>query len=216
MNEINVLHELYLEDLGKMVQYDPSKPPRPRVRHVGQYRRIPLTNQMDLSEYDNIWFWSDTHFNHRNVIRYCDRPYDDLKVMQDRMIENYRSVVGPTDICIWGGDVAFMGTEPTNILLREFPHDKILVVGNHDMNKKKLKQMDFNQTHLVFMIDHPVTPLIVTHYPMDNVPEPFFNVHGHTHNRNTQHDRHINISVEVIDYTPIHLDEILRIAQGRL
>ena len=213
---IEDLRQLYLEDLSKMVQYDPSKPPRARVRHPKQYENIPVVEQVDIGKYDNIWFWSDTHFAHKNVIKYCNRPYENLTDMYYKMRDAYNNTVGPNDLCIWGGDVAFTGTTQTNQLLSEFHHDKILVIGNHDMNKKKLKQMDFLQSHLVFMIDHDVTPLIVTHYPMDNVPEPFFNVHGHTHHRNTDHDRQINISVEAIDYTPIHLDEILRIAQGRL
>ena len=79
--------------------------------------------------------------------------------------------------------------------------------------------MDFNEQHLVYFIDDPISPLIFTHYPMENVPMPWINVHGHIHNNPYGRDespQNINVSVEVIDYKPIHLDTVKRMARTRL
>jgi len=209
------LKDLYIADLSKLVEYD-DNPARARVRHPMMYEKIPLIPQANLSRYDNIWFISDTHFGHKNVIEYCDRPYEGLDHMLDDIRIKYNNKVGENDVCIWLGDVAFMGTEKTNEILQTFNGTKILVIGNHDMVKKKPKKMDFLQQHLIFEIDHKSTPLILTHYPMDNCPEPYFNVHGHVHNSASDDNlKQINVCVENTGYEPIHIDTILENAKAR-
>ncbi|MFK5282029.1 hypothetical protein ACI3PL_20975, partial [Lacticaseibacillus paracasei] len=56
---------------------------------------------------------------------------------------------------------------------------------------------------------------IVTHYPIhidSNHPKKFINIHGHIHEKVIDFDRGpwFNISVERINYTPIHIDEIIK------
>ena len=42
-----------------------------------------------------VFFTSDTHFNHTNIIRYCDRPFRSTDEMNEKMIDNWNSAVGP-------------------------------------------------------------------------------------------------------------------------
>ena len=35
---------------------------------------------------DNIWFTSDTHFGHSRIIKYCERPFTDVRNMDDMLI----------------------------------------------------------------------------------------------------------------------------------
>lgn len=56
-----------------------------------------------------IWFTSDQHFYHKNVIRYCNRPFKSLEEMHETLIQNWNKVVGPTDIVYILGDFAFCG-----------------------------------------------------------------------------------------------------------
>ena len=53
----------------------------------------------------------------------------------------------------------------------------------------------------------------VTHQPVANLPVKWYNIHGHIH-RGVHREfpltnRHFNVSVEVMDYTPVHIYEIL-------
>jgi calcineurin-like phosphoesterase family protein len=204
-----------MADLRKEVCYD-GKNSRPRIRKVSHYERIPLVEQKDLGNYENVWVWSDTHFGHNNIIKYCDRPYEDLDAMDRSLIANYNCTVGPDDLCIWVGDVAFKGAEKANEILDALNGNKILVVGNHDINKGKVKNMNFNEIHLLYTIEDSIAPLLFTHFPFETIPQPWINIHGHIHNSHELGSmQHINVSVEVIGYKPMHLDEIKRTARTR-
>ena len=51
----------------------------------------------------NVFFTSDTHFDHANVIKYCNRPFRNKHEMNEAMIQNWNSVVKPGDTIIASG-----------------------------------------------------------------------------------------------------------------
>jgi len=219
-SELNWLRQLYIEDLSKTVTYGGK--PRTRVGNPGKWRN--LENVVSLSENvteplilppldqtRKVWVWSDQHFFHKNIISFSDRPYDNVEQMNEHLIANYNDYVGSNDICIWGGDVGFRGATEINKLLRQCNGYKILIVGNHDFNGKKLRRLDFDETHMIYTVDYPDVSMVFTHYPMFNVPWPWVNIHGHLHafpNPVSGHPLHININCEVQNYKPRLLDEV--------
>lgn len=54
-----------------------------------------------------VFIIADTHFYHENIIKYCDRPFENASIMNDIMIEKWNSVVGKSDIVIHLGDFRF-------------------------------------------------------------------------------------------------------------
>lgn len=78
------------------------------------------------------FFTSDTHFGHRNIIRYSNRPFKDVPHMNEMIIQNWNSVVGEDDIIFHLGDVALGSWEDWDGILTRLNGYKILVVGNHD------------------------------------------------------------------------------------
>lgn len=80
----------------------------------------------------NVWFTSDTHFGHRNIIKYCDRPFKDTDHMDEVLIANWNKVVAPTDKVFHLGDVALGSIERSLPKVGRLNGTKILSVGNHD------------------------------------------------------------------------------------
>jgi len=229
------LRELYIADLSKMVTYNEN--PRPRVAYPGKWAKLksrialhenvvePLSLPINIVEplsstnNRNVWVWSDQHFFHKNIIEFSGRPYENVKQMNEYLIANYNDYVEKDDICIWVGDVGFKGNTFINELLDQCNGYKILVVGNHDFNGKKLRRLNFDETHLIYTIDYPDTSLVFTHYPMYNIPYPHVNIHGHLHvfpDPDSKHPLHINVNCEVQEYRPRLLNDIVKQARMRL
>lgn len=52
-----------------------------------------------------IYLIADTHFNHTNIIKYCDRPFNNVKEMNETIINNWNKVIGKDDIVYHLGDL---------------------------------------------------------------------------------------------------------------
>ena len=63
-----------------------------------------------FSRKDRIFFTADTHWGHRNIIRYCQRPFADVDEMNEALITNWNSTVGKDDIVFHLGDFAMGGS----------------------------------------------------------------------------------------------------------
>lgn len=87
----------------------------------------------------NIWFTSDQHYYHQNVIKYCSRPYVTVEEMNEKLLLEYNSLVKPEDIVYMLGDFS-LAFRPVELYGSRLNGTKYLVPGNHDFvhsyNKK--------------------------------------------------------------------------------
>ena len=81
-----------------------------------------------------IFFTSDTHFGHHNIIKYCRRPFQTWWEMDKVIIENWNSIVGKNDEVYHLGDFALYGKKHGYAInTAEQLNGKIyLIRGNHD------------------------------------------------------------------------------------
>jgi calcineurin-like phosphoesterase family protein len=141
-----------------------------------------------------------------------------VKEMNDTLIANHNDYVMEDDICIWVGDIGFGNDAQINELLDQCTGYKILIVGNHEFNGKMLRKLNFDEIHLIYQIDTPNTSLVFTHYPMNNIKLPWFNIHGHLHvhpTLDTGNVLHYNVNCEAHNYRPIELEHVISIAKMR-
>lgn len=84
------------------------------------------------------FFTSDTHFNHARVIELCNRPFRDVREMDETMILNWNRVVGENDIVFHLGDFGFGLHDAERIrgIFFRLNGRKRLVIGNHDVDRK--------------------------------------------------------------------------------
>lgn len=164
----------------------------------------------------NIWFISDTHFYHDNIIRFCGRPFANSTLMNERLIDNWNRTVKPQDKVYHLGDVAMGCTDKElTALLRSLNGHKRLIVGNHDNLKSPAIQNNFEKIELWggqadwgFTVSHiPV--------PLEHLRDGRYCVHGHIHDNVSSNPFYINVCVEQIGYTPIHLEVIKQIINDR-
>lgn len=98
-----------------------------------------------LSKDQNIWFTSDLHFGHKNVIRFCERPFEDIKEMGEKLIENWNQYVKENDVIFVLGDVFwFNDSHSIKKVLSQLNGIIYIIPGNHD---------DFTSYHRV--VDNP-------------------------------------------------------------
>lgn len=125
----------------------------------------------------NVYLISDTHFNHGNIVTYCQRPENFTEII----IKRWQQTVRPEDLVIHLGDVLIGKRDKTHELLASLPGKKILIRGNHDRQDGcgwwMDKGFDFACDGLVFR------GCWLTHEPANALPEGcVLNFHGHLHN----------------------------------
>ena len=153
---------------------------------------------------------------HSNILKFTDdagvkiRPFASIEEMHEVMIERWNSVVKPQDKVYHLGDVTFRyGGEFTNLMSRLRGH-KRLIVGNHDKiwDPNLIRSFDKVDLWKGFK-DFNFT---ASHFPLnlDTLRDGAFNVHGHVHANSLKDKNYINVSVEVRNYTPVNIDEIVQ------
>ena len=168
------------------------------------------------AEAEEVWLWSDLHLGHANIIRYTNRPFANSGEMDCHLFNNWRNTVGEGDTLVCVGDMAMhdgVGEHTWERIRSSAGARKYLVIGNHDLTGCGALRVDgFDDVCAVLCIDGD-PPLWCTHMPLEEVPEGCVNVHGHTHDEAPRRSRHINVSVEQLDYRPVALAPIRALAR---
>lgn len=186
-----------------------------------------------------VWFTSDQHFGHANIIRYCDRPFADVEEMNESMIARWNDVVSPADTVWMLGDVAMGPIDESLALIGRLPGRKLLLAGNHDrcwaghdrpIDSWTARYLDagFDEIHQGQIgLELAGMPVLACHFPYRGdshdddrfvphrpVDHGDWLLHGHVHERWRQHDRMINVGVDVWDFAPVSDGEIARLIAG--
>lgn len=166
----------------------------------------------------NLYFTADWHYNHANIIGYCNRPFADIHEMNSSLVYNYNQVVGKDDTCIFVGDFMFYGTKTDlNSLLSSMNGTKVLVKGNHDWIAGK-RQDYIDAGFSIYTKSLVVAGYRVVHDPkrVPNFDETKFIV-GHVHDHWVTKGNMVNAGVDVWDFKPVHfsiLDMVSRFGKA--
>ncbi len=135
--------------------------------------------------------------------------------MNDKVFRNWEQVVASADTILILGDVTVHGLWGQRLnRVHDAPGRKILVYGNHEITRTGLLDTNgFDEVHSSLYVDGD-PPLLLTHVPLRIVPEGCVNIHGHLHHKRVPgRTRHINVSVEQLQYRPRALSTLRRLAQ---
>lgn len=186
------------------------------------------------------WFSADIHFGHANIIRYCDRPFDDVESMNAALVQRWNETVAPADTVWVLGDVALGRIDDTLALAGKLHGRKRLVAGNHDRCwsghgrraqgwVQRYLDAGFEEVHqgqiqlaigansvaachFPYRGDSHDQDRYVEHRPVDAGQ---WLLHGHVHERWRQSGRMINVGIDAWDCRPVGEAEIVElIAKG--
>ncbi len=122
-----------------------------------------------------IWFTSDLHFGHNNVIKFCDRPFESVHEMNIALTENWNKKIKPKDKVYVLGDFSFMGSKNTKALLEKLNGYKILIWGNHDRKPHKMLELGFDEvyeSHKIFLNSEGERyEFLLSHFPYAPIKE---------------------------------------------
>lgn len=152
------------------------------------------------------WFFtSDEHYGHSNIIKYCQRPFEDVKEMNEALIANHNAVVRDKDTVIHAGDFCFHPRTACEIIPRLKGHH-IFLQGSHDFWAK----------YLPFIFEREIEGnyIVVCHYPMLAWPKSrhgSIQLFGHAHGKSDLiSEKQMDIGVDCNNFYPFSLEEILK------
>ena len=136
---------------------------------------------------DKVFFTSDTHFGHENIISYCGRPFKNANEMDEKLIANWNALVSPDDIVFHLGDFAMGGSEEWNKILSRLNGHIYLIYGNHDLkNMRQGYTGRFEHVSMQMRIEVGKQKIYLNHYPyltFEGAYKSVWQLFGHVHTR---------------------------------
>lgn len=111
---------------------------------------------------------SDLHFGHKNILKFDNRPFDDLEEMEIALVENWNGVVRPNDTTYILGDFCWSSKDAEwTRLLDKLNGSKVLIRGNHDIkNMSPYLKSKFADVKDYKEVTDCGKRVIMSHYPM--------------------------------------------------
>ncbi len=168
------------------------------------------------------WFTSDLHFGHKNIIKYCGRPFlkrspdvkcepdscvmvPDVEAMDEALVENWNRVVTPEDT-VWNlGDAGFcIGAQKFWPLISRLNGKHHLVLGNHDALVRNAPQNvlvgTFASVSDGFVeIEVQGQGIVLCHYAMrqwHHAERGVWHLFGHTHGGLRPYGKSVDVGVD--------------------
>lgn len=163
-----------------------------------------------------IFYISDTHFEHANIIKLAERPYKDIHEMNWSMVHNWNKVVKYDDVVWFLGDFAWRNHSEW---FHRLGGIKNFIPGNHDEGAMALPwndQMDYAE--VTDTMCGKEVKLVLFHYPIvewNGLYKGWYHFYGHVHNSLKEKmsvnwkARAFDVGVENIGYTPRTAEEII-------
>lgn len=162
-----------------------------------------------------IFLTSDTHFNHANIMGYCNRPWATVDDMNLALIDHWNYTVGPEDVVFHLGDFALGKQEEAGEIFDLLNGQKHLIAGNHDGGKvKALPWASVSPENMLFC---DLGKFYMVHNPAAAKASlaPITVLHGHLHGQGDLHPftrhphiRYVDVGVDCWEYKPVPLAKI--------
>ena len=163
----------------------------------------------------NIWFTSDWHLGHKNILKLSNRPFSTIEEHDEIIINNINKFVKNSDDLYILGDISFNQSYNTykNIFNR-LKGNKYIIWGNHD-NKNQLIKCQ-KEGLLVSVRESQILnidkyTIHLTHYPLReffNFYNGGYHFYGHCHGNIDDYCKSTDVSVDCWEFEPVEFYEL--------
>lgn len=174
----------------------------------------------------NVFWISDIHAFHDNVIHHDNRPFQDVEEMHETIISNWNSVVSPNDVVFYLGDIS-LGKFDSDVeeLIKKLNGNIYLILGNHDKEKRIREKYSHlfvdisNYKEATIINGNEKQHVIMFHYPIlswNGQGKGSWHLHGHCHGNLMSASigeifykgKVMDVGCNVINYTPLSFFQI--------
>lgn len=122
-----------------------------------------------------IWFTSDLHFGHKNILKYNPeyRPYSTVEEMTAGLIASWNATVSDTDTVYHLGDFCFRKKSYSDSIISQLRGNIVFIRGNHDQFGDPYKEIKVNK-QTICLFHYPMMSWNKMHYGS-------WHLHGHCH-----------------------------------
>ena len=160
-----------------------------------------------------IYFSSDWHLGHKNVIKYDNRPFDTVESMNETIINNYNNIVNDEDDFYFLGDFSF-DQKRTEEFLSRLKGNLHFIKGNHDyrdtIDLYKQYGKYLGEQTMIKVKEHEI---VLNHYTMavwNKSHHGSWHLYGHSHGNFPENNTALRFDVGCMnfDYKPIEFEEV--------
>lgn len=183
---------------------------------------IMKTLHLNIQE-QNIFFTSDLHLDHKNIIEYCERPFPSIEDMNLTIETGWNNTISNKDIVFILGDFCFGSKLTWRSYLDNFNGVKYFIEGNHDKNTTKDKFVEVTSMRNIMIEGDDEIPegqrMTLCHYPMLSWYQSHrgaWQLYGHVHgafsrkgadmSRTTPNQ--LDVGVDVHNFTPLSYHQV--------
>lgn len=179
----------------------------------------------------SVWFTSDEHFDHENIIKFCNRPFTSKEEMNEGLIERHNSVVKEKDNVYHVGDMFWRtyGFENAiNTAKKRLNGTHFYVLGNHEelMLDNGYQGRTLRDSFVWVAEREIIRPIkkgpkiVLDHYAgrvWQGQGGGAIQLYGHSHGELERHPygKSMDVGVDANDYYPVHLDTVLEVMRKR-
>ncbi|WP_299896721.1 metallophosphoesterase [uncultured Aquimarina sp.] len=166
-----------------------------------------------------IFFTSDHHFGHSNIIKHSNRPFQDASEMNEVLIQKWNEKVSKNDQVYHLGDVGLTNPKKLQKILDRLNGRIYLIKGNHeksalackdrfewikDYHELKIQDNDFQKNkQMIVLFHYALRVWNSSHWGS-------YHLYGHSHGnlKDDSSSLSIDVGVDCHNFYPVSYDEI--------
>lgn len=172
-----------------------------------------------------IWFTSDTHFGHKNILKYANRPFKTVEEMDAMLIKNWNELVHAEDDVYHLGDFSLTTPQRTLTILKQLKGNIHLIKGNHEKsvlsNEECRSYFKWIKDYYELTVQDTTSrgnkrSIVLLHYAMkvwNKSHHGAFHLYGHSHGSlpDDKSALSFDCGVDSHNYRPISYNEVVKI-----